>query len=105
MFFMITATYPPTRVNEVVQIFTRGLKEEPLPSFLKRLHVFSAGGVGEPGIRTYSIFEADKGKEYEALAELTRRMAWFHKVEGYRYHIEPLLTAEEAIPLLGLQMP
>ncbi|MFC1919880.1 hypothetical protein ACFLWX_03730 [Chloroflexota bacterium] len=100
---MVTATYPPNKVGEAVQVFGKSLAE-PLPSFLKRLHVLTPGGVGEPGIRTYSIFEADKGKEYEAFAELSRRMAWYHDIEGYRYHIEPLLTAEEAIPLLGLKM-
>ena len=104
MFFMITATYPPAKVGEVVQVFGKSLAE-PLPSFLKRLHVLTPAGVGEPGIRTYTIFEADKGKEYDVLAELTRRMAWFYNIEGYRYQIEPLFTAEEAIPLLGLQMP
>jgi len=66
------------------------------------LHVLSAGGVGKSGVRTYSIFEADKGMEYDALKELTRRMAWFYNIEGYRYRIESLLTADEAIPLLGL---
>ena len=104
MFFMITSTYPPTKVSEVVKVFGKSLAE-PLPSFLKRLHVLTAGGVGEPGIKTYSIFEADKGKEYEARAELTRRMAWFYHIEGWRYQIETLLTAEEAIPLLGIKMP
>jgi hypothetical protein len=104
MFFMITSIYPPTKASEVVKVFGKSLAE-PLPSFLKRLHVLSAGGVGEPGIRTYSIFEADKGKEYDALAELTKRMAWFYHIEGWRYQIETLFTAEEAIPILGVQMP
>jgi len=104
MFFMITSTYPPSKAGEVVQVFGKSLAE-PLPPFLKRLHVLGAGGVGEPGLRTYSIFEADKGKEYDALAELTRRMAWYHNIEGVRYQIEALLTAEEALPLWGIQMP
>jgi len=98
MFFMITTTYPPNKVGDAVQVFRKSLAE-PLPSFLKRLHVLTPGGIGEPGIRTYSIFEADKGKEYDALAELNRRMAWYHNIEGIRYQIETLLTAEEAIPL------
>ena len=104
MFFMITSTYPPTKAAEVVQIFGKSVAE-PLPPFLKRLHVLGTGGVGEQGLRTYSIFEADKGKEYDAFAELTRRMAWFHNIEGYRYQIETLLPAEEGIALWGLQMP
>jgi len=45
MFFMISSTYPPTKASEVVQVFGKSLAE-PLPSFLKRLHVLSAGGVG-----------------------------------------------------------
>jgi len=94
MFFMITSTYPPTKASEVVQVFGKSLAE-PLRSFLKRLHVLSPGGVGEAVIKTYSIFEADKGKEYDALAELTRRLAWFHNIEGYRYQATP--------PILSLQ--
>ena len=104
MFFMITSTYPPTKARDVVQIFGKSVAE-PLPPFLKRLHVLGAGGVGEQGIRTYSIFEATKGKEYDALAELTRRMAWYHDIEGVRYQIETLLTAEEVLPLWGIQTP
>ena len=88
-------------MGEVVQVFGKSLAE-PLPSFLKRLHVLTPGGVGEPGIRSYSLFEADKGKEYDALAELTKRMALFYNIEGFKYQIEPLFTAEEAIPLIGL---
>jgi hypothetical protein len=103
MFFMVTATYPPNKLGEVIQVFRKGL-EEPLPSFLKRLHVLTPGGAGELGIKSYSIFEADKGKEYDALVELTRTMSRFNNIEGYRYQIESLLTAEEAIPLVRLQM-
>jgi len=101
MFFMVTATYPPDKLAEVVQTFRKGL-EVPLPALLKRLHVLTPGGAGELGIKSYSIFEADKGSEYDALVELTKRMARFNNIEGYRYEIESLLTAEEAIPLLGL---
>ena len=99
MFFMITTTYPPAKMGEAVQVFRKSLAE-PLPSFLKRLHVLTPGGVGEPGIKTYSIFEADKGREYDALIELNRRMGWYNNIEGIGYQIETLLTAEEAIPIL-----
>ena len=98
MFFIITTTYPPAKMGEAVQAFRKSLAE-PLPSFLKRLYVLTPGGVGEPGIKTYSIFEADKGKEYDALVELNRRMAYYQNIEGIGYQIETLLTAEEAIPL------
>ena len=74
-------------------------------SHYKILEKLGAGGMGEQGLKTYSIFESDKGQEYDAIAELTRRMAWFHDIEGYRYQIEHLLTAEEGIPLWGIKMP
>lgn len=103
MFFMITTTYPPSKAKDVVKVFGKSLAE-PLPAFLKRLHVLTACGVGAPGIKSYSIFEATEGKEHDALAELHRRMAWFYNIEGWRYQIEPLLAADEAIPLLGLKV-
>ena len=102
MFFMLTSTYPNTRAKEVVEAFHKSLAD-PLPSFLKRVHILTACGVGQAGIRDYSIFEADKEREYEGLAELHRRMAsYFFDIEGYGYQIEPVFTAEEATPLLGL---
>ena len=101
MFFMWTSTYPTVKAGEVVQAFRKSLAE-PLPSFLKRLHVLTACGAGELGIRGYSIFEADKGKEHDALAELHRRSAYFYNIEGFKYQIEPVFTADEAIPWLGI---
>ena len=101
MFIMWTSTYSATKAVEVVQTFRKSLAE-PLPSFLKRLHVLTACGVGEPGIRDYLIYEADKGKEYDALAELQRRAAYFFNIEGFKYQIEPVFTADEAIPWLGI---
>jgi hypothetical protein len=102
MLFMMTDTYPNTKSKEVVEAFRKSMAE-PLPPYLKRVHVLTAFGVGEPGIRGYSIFEADKGKEYEGLAELQRRMAsYFFNIEGFKYQIQPVFPAEEAIRLLGL---
>jgi len=102
MFFMMTDTYPNNKSKEVVEAFRKSLAD-PLPSFLKRVHVLTAFGVGEPGIRNYTIYEVDKGKEHDALAEPQRRMAsYFFNIEGFKYQIEPVFTAEEAIPLLGL---
>jgi hypothetical protein len=102
MFYMMTDTYPNAKSKEVVEAFRKSLAD-PLPPFLKRVHVLTACGVGELGIRGYTIFEVDKGKEYDGLAELQRRMAsYFFNIEGFKYQIEPVFTAEEAIPLLGL---
>jgi hypothetical protein len=102
MLFMLTDTYPNAKSKEVVEAFRKSMAE-PMPPFLKRVHVLTAFGVGEPGIRNYTIYEVDKGKEHDGLAELQRRMAsYFFDIEGYKYQIEPVFNADEAIPLLGL---
>jgi hypothetical protein len=102
MFYMLTDTYPNNKTKEVVEAFRKSMAE-PMPPFLRRVHVLVSFGVGEPGQRGYTIYEVDKGKEYDGLAELQRRLAsHFFGIEGYKYEIEPVFTAEEAIPLLGL---
>ena len=104
MFLMATTTYPATQTSEVVQKSSESIAE-PLPPLLRRLHVLTPGGVGESGMKTYTIYESDHGKEYDALAELTRRYAMLFNIEGFKYQIELLFTATEAIPLIGLQLP
>jgi len=86
MFFMITITYPATRTSEVVQAFGKSVAD-PLPPFLRRLHVLTPAGAGEVGMKTYAIYESDKGKEYDALAELTKRMSLFFDIEGFKYQL------------------
>jgi len=94
---MVTSTYPPDKAAEVAAAWIRGV-ETPLPAFVKRLHVLVAPA-GE--MKSYSMFEVDAGKEDEGYKEILRRLLQF-QIEGFRYHIEHVLPAEEAIPLLGL---
>jgi len=100
---MLTVTYPPDKAVE----FTKGLIESlktPLPPFIKRWHMLTTVA-GEPGLKGYGIYEVEVGREHEAFQEIVKRMISLHSIEGLRYQIEPAMTAEEAIPLLGLEMP
>jgi hypothetical protein len=38
----------------------------------------------------------------EGIKELTKYFVQHYNVEGYRYQVEPMLTAEEAMTLLGI---
>ena len=100
MFVMTTVTYPPDKTVEVVKVFTKA-EETPLPSFLKRQHVLTTTA-GESGLRTYGIYEVEAGKEYEGLQEISKRMVAFFGIAGFRYRVEPAMTPEESIPMLGL---
>jgi len=49
--------------------------------------------------------EVEKGKYEEAMDLIARREVEYFGIEGFRFEIETLLTIEEAIPLVGLEMP
>ena len=48
-------------------------------------------------MKSYSIFEVEAGKEDEGFKELVRRMLQY-QVEGSRYQVEHVLTAEDGYP-------
>ena len=103
MFIMATTTYPPDKAVEVVNILRKSVGN-PLPPFVKRLHMFGATSV-EYGIKGYAIYEVDRGKEYEGLKEINRRMAQLFSIEGFRGQVESVQTMEEFMPILGIQIP
>ena len=101
MFFMLTSTYPLDKAIEAGKTFIKGM-ETPLPSFVK-LTVYLTST--ELGIKGYSLFEIEDGKLAEGIREVIKRQVAFHKIVGYKWKVETLLTAEEALPLVGLAPP
>ena len=99
MFVMLTATYPYNKTVEVVNAFIKQ-QETPPPAFMKILYVLATSSPSSA--KVYALIEIEAGKEYEGLKEITKRQTYFINVEGYNYLAEVVLSAEEAIPLLGL---
>ena len=97
---MTTSTYPLTKANQVTAKFQKAAAV-PLPSFLKRLYTLSTAG-GE-GIKVVGIYQVEDDKVAEGIKELTRYFVEFHDIEGFKYILETMLTAQEAIPLLRRQ--
>lgn len=95
---MVTFTYPPNRAEEVGQAFVSGKAPE-LPDFVKRIHIFV---VLDVELKTYSIYEVEDAKSHEGLVAITKRFTGYFNIEGSRFKIEPLLTVNEALPLIGL---
>lgn len=102
MWFMVNETWPSKSSAEVGEKAVEYLSK-PLPSYMKRIGpLVTAGG---DGVKAYMIFEVEKGHEEEGVKEIIDGEAPFLSIEGYKFTVEPVLTAEEALPLVGLAPP
>jgi len=57
----------------------------------------------DKGMKVLSIYEADDARIKESIIELTKIYVQFNGIEGFRYEIEPMLTAKEALAVLGMK--
>lgn len=97
MYLMATTSWPMSSSVELGKAFL-GLPE--MPDFLKRVSLFYAwGGVG---VKAYSLYDVDDAKAREGFVALTSRMMQFRDIPGMEINVEPLLTIEEAMPMVGL---
>ena len=101
---MVTTWYPPDKATEVAKKFLEVIQKYPHESFEKPL-VLGAVSTVKDGIKVISITEVEKGKYEEALNLTSKRLVEYMGIEGYRCEIDTLLTVEEAMPLIGLEMP
>jgi len=99
MFLMITQTYPTKSVAEVGKVGMELLSKAP-PPYVKRLGVYIVPG-GD-GMKTYILYEIEKGQVEEGIKELNKRYVAYFNIEGWKFTVEPLMTVEEALPLIGL---
>jgi hypothetical protein len=99
MLFMVASTWPTkssVQVGKVaVEIFAKGP-----PPHVKRLGLYITPG-GD-GMKAYNLYEVEKGHEDEGYKELMKEFVPFFNIEGYKFTVEPLLSVEEALPLVGL---
>ena len=100
MFVVTTVMYPPDKAVQMAKKFIKAT-EKPLPSFMKRLYVLAGPG-GAAGMKVIGIYDVDDAKLKEGVKEISKYYAQFFDVEGFRYDVEPMLPAAEAIPLLGI---
>ncbi len=95
---MVIFTYPPEKAKEVGEAFISG-KAPDLPDFVNRIHLFV---VMDVDIKTYAIYKVQDENSHEGLVAITKRFTGYFDIKGAKFKIEPLLTAEEALPLIGL---
>ena len=97
-FFMVTFTYPPNKVKEIGQTFL-SKKNIKLPEYIKQVNVFV---VMDCDIKSYIIYEVENDKTHEAFIAIANRFTEYFCIEGSKFKIEPLLTTQEALNLIGL---
>ena len=101
MFLVTTVLYPPDKSIVAAEKFIEVTAKE-LPPFLKRLQILGDSRM-DKGMKVLSIYEADDARIKESIIELTKIYVQFNGIEGFRYEIEPMLTAKEALAVLGMK--
>jgi hypothetical protein len=96
-------SYPNDKAEEIGKVFIK--IGATLPKVLKRVSECPWIYADESGYIAYNIYEVEEGKLFEALKELNRYVANYRHVPGFRYKIKHVLTAKDALPMIGLQPP
>ena len=102
MYIIITSLYPNDKAKEVAKMYLKCLEKYPVDNSVAAPVVPVAIRATHEGIRTIVISEVKKGKLDDAMATATNRLVMFHDIPGYRYSIQPFLTLEEGMKLIGL---
>ncbi len=92
---MVTGKYPPTKTKELFKA-TTDPKKPAYPAFVKKVHNWAAQ-VTDEHYKLYAVYQCPDEKVMEALAALSKRYNFYAQVEGYRYRMELLVEAEQAI--------
>jgi hypothetical protein len=102
MILMLRSIYPIDKAAEVTRVFVKSAIKK-LPPFLKALGIYL--GPSEKGIKAYSIYEVEDEKMADGLRELTKIMAAYSQVQGYKWWIEPVVKSRDAMTLMGVSPP
>ncbi|NVM03151.1 MAG: hypothetical protein HWN67_12485 [Candidatus Helarchaeota archaeon] len=86
MIFLLTAHYP---TNKAVEIGKKSLEAIKIkhPSYIKKWYMLSTLN----GVKGYHLIVVEKGKVDEASVYISKILAPFSEIEGFRWKIEPLL--------------
>jgi hypothetical protein len=103
MFLVTTVVYPPDKSIIVAEKFIEVMAKE-LPPFIMRLHVLGDSRMDE-GVKVLSVFEVEDTRIKDGIIELTKMYVKFNGIEGFRYEIETMLTAQESLAALGMKAP
>lgn len=103
MLHIYTTTYPMSKMVQAADIFLDLMANDPYPDYVKIRDLYAAWG-GD-GVQMWTIYEVADDKEKEGIASITKRLARFASVEGFRMESRVILPLEEALAVLGKKLP
>ena len=95
-------TYPPHKATEIGEIFVK--VSSSLPKMLKRVAGSPYASSTENGITVYNLLKIKDEDLAEGIRQLTKYLSQYY-IEGFRYRVEIVLPAAEALPLIGIKPP
>jgi len=103
---MLTAWVPPEKGRLLGKTVLEALKKYPADESISKDAV-QAATAEKNGIKVFSISEVMKGKTAEALTRASMFAIFYAEAigEGFKYKVETLMTAMEAMQVIGLEMP
>jgi hypothetical protein len=96
-YIVCMGTFPAHVAMEVGKTFQKLPK---LPEFVITEHVFNTAAGDYIFFSIYKI--EDDSKYFEGLKAITKRYSGYMGINGYKYHLYPVLEAKDALALVGL---
>lgn len=97
MHVLVNNTFPLKVAKEAGKKF---VEAEPLPDYIKRLGVYLE--YGNKGINGYDLFEIEEEHADEGIKALHKHYTIYYDLEGFELSLRVVLSAMDALPLVGL---
>ena len=104
-YIVTTSTYPSDIATKAAERYFEALQKFPVDeSHVKEL-VPAAVKATNKGLKVTGVLEVKEGQLEAALKRLTNFMVMFQTIPGFEYSIEINWKVEEALGLLGMELP
>jgi hypothetical protein len=101
MLFLGIATIPGKSIGDFFKKSVETIATNPYPDFIKRTYMFGVDLKPEGGM-CHILYDIEKGKEDEGLADISRRISIFAmSVEGFKMTLTPVVSLEQAFDSAG----
>lgn len=101
MLVMVTLTWPSESSVKVGKVTVKALAKD-MPPYVKRHGFYVAAGIN--GMKAYALYGLEDGHVDEGFVELMKRYAPYIGIKGWEFMVEPLLTTEDALSLVQLEL-
>ena len=106
VYIMLTGWIPADKGRLFGKKVIEGIAKFPGDESISKL-VLQAAGSSEGMIKAFAISEVVDGKISEAISRTTKLALFYGEAigEGFKYSVETVLSAMEAMRVIGMEMP